>query len=100
MRKFHMFALADDARDRWYTVTDIHDERGYRAVRDALARSYDVSISEPDIQIVDVDLLGDRCLELEFTERNGVPLDPADRERTLAHLRRQWGYDVELREVG
>ena len=100
MRRFHLFALADDARDRWYTVTDIHDERGYRSVRDALARSYDVSISEPDIQIVDVDLLGDRCLRLEFTERDAIPLDKADRERTLAHLRRLWGYDVELREVG
>jgi stage V sporulation protein R len=99
MRDFRMFAIADNAEDPWYTVEGIHDERGYRAVRDALARSRDVSISEPDIQVTDVDLLGDRVLRLRHHRREGIPLDAADREATLAHLRLLWGYNVVLEEA-
>jgi spore cortex formation protein SpoVR/YcgB (stage V sporulation) len=93
-----MFALSDDAADKFFTVAGIHDERGYHAVRDALARSRDVSISEPDIQIVDVSLLGDRVLHLQHRRRNGIPLDPAASEATLAHLRELWGYDLAMSE--
>lgn len=99
MRDFRLFALTDDARERWYTVAGIHDEPGYRAVRDALARSRDISINEPDIQIVDVDLLGDRVLRLQNNRRNGVPLEPAARAATLAHLRFLWGYEIVLEDV-
>lgn len=98
MRRFRMFALSDDAADKFFTVAGIHDERGYHAVRDALARSRDVSISEPDIQIVDVSLLGDRVLHLQHRRRNGIPLDPAASEATLAHLRELWGYDLAMSE--
>ena len=99
MRQFRMFALTDDASDPWYTVAGIHDERGYRTVRDALARSRDISISEPDIQVVDVDLLGDRVLRLQHHQRNGVPLDRAAREATLTHLQHLWGYEVVMEET-
>ncbi|MBA5778276.1 SpoVR family protein [Stappia sp. F7233] len=99
MRRFRMFALADDSTKPFYTVTHIHDERGFRELRDALARDYDISTTDPDIQIVDVDLLGDRWLKLRSIRRNGVALDPADRDATLAHLRRLWGYKAEIEEV-
>lgn len=99
MRQFGMFALEDDGNSPWYTVAGIHDERGYRMMRDTLAQSRDISISEPDIQVVDVDLLGDRVLKLQHYMRNGVPLAEPDREATLAHLKRLWGYDVILEDV-
>lgn len=99
MRDFHMFTLTDDAADPWYLVAGIHDERGYRRVRDAFARTRDISLQEPDIEVADVDLLGDRVLHLRHNRRDGIPLDPADRDATLAHIRRLWGYEVRLREV-
>ncbi len=99
MRHFSMFALSDDATERSYRVAGIHDERGYREVRDALARSRDISISEPDIQVMDVDLNGDRILRLRHTRRNRVPLDNQAKNATMAHLRRLWGYDVVLEET-
>ena len=99
MRRFAMFALSDNAADPFFTVAGIHDERGYHAVRDALARSRDVSIAEPDIQIVDVSLLGDRVLHLQHRRRNGIPLDAAASQATLAHLRELWGYDLAMEEV-
>lgn len=99
MRDFRLFACTDIHEDPWVTVAGIHDERGYRAVRDALARSRDISVREPDIQIVDVDLQGDRVLHLRHFERDGVPLDRTAREATLAHLRHLWGHGVTLEDV-
>jgi len=99
MRRFRMFALEDVESSSYYTVNGIHDEAGYRVVRDALARSCDLSIAEPDIQVVDVDLLGDRSLHLRHVRRDGIPLDAGRRDATLAHVQRYWGYEVALEEV-
>ncbi len=99
MRHFRMFALADDGSKPFYTVTHIHDERGFRDLREALSRDYDISTTDPDIQIVDVDLLGDRTLKLKSMRRNGISLDARTRDATLNHLRRLWGYKAEIEEV-
>lgn len=98
MRRFRMFALTDEEDDPYYTVSGIHDERGYRVVRDALARSFDVSVVDPDIQVVDANMLGDRRLKLRHLRRDGIPLDEEAREAVLSHMERLWGYDVELEE--
>lgn len=100
MRRFRLFALSDDSVDPFHTVSAIHDERGYHEIRDTFAHSLDVSVSDPDIQIVDVNLLGDRRLRLRHNRRNGVPLDPETRDATIANLRRCWGYEVVLTETG
>ena len=99
MRKFRLFHLADRATERFCEVAAIHDERGYRAVRAALARTYDPGANRPDIQVVDVDLLGDRRLKLRHTVKNGQILDAAGRDATLAHVRRLWGYGLSLQGV-
>ena len=99
IRELRLFVLSDDAEDSHYTVAGIHDERGYRTVRDALARSYDIGVMEPDIQVVDVDLRGDRVLHLQHTVREGVPLAEKSRDEVLAHVRRLWGYEVRLEGV-
>jgi spore cortex formation protein SpoVR/YcgB (stage V sporulation) len=96
IRKMRLFTLADDSTDTHFTVTSIHDERGFRNVRRALARSYDLGAIEPDIQIVDVDLRGDRKLQLQHTMRDGVPLSERNRDEVLKHIRRLWGYEVGL----
>ncbi len=96
IRELRLFVLSDDADDSHYTVAGIHDGRGYRTVRDALARSYDIGVTEPDIQVVDVDLRGDRVLHLQHTVREGIPLAEKSRDEVLAHVGRLWGYDVRL----
>ncbi|MEM9106949.1 MAG: SpoVR family protein [Pseudomonadota bacterium] len=99
IRQFRMFALSDNSDDPFYLVTGIHDERGFRRIREVLAQNYDLGSQEPFIQVVDVDLLGDRCLKLQHTKRNGVPLEKEHKQATLAHLEYLWGYDVKLEEV-
>ncbi len=96
IRKWRLFVLDDTADQPHYEVGSIHNERGYKAVRSELAHSYDVGAHTPDIQVVDVDLLGDRQLRLQQTVTNGVVLDSPTRDATLRHIRRLWGYDVSL----
>ncbi len=99
MRKFRLFALNDKSSDPSVRVDAIHDAEGYRRVRSALADSYDVGANEPDIQVVDVDLMGDRPLVLRHAMRNGVGLADTGREATMRHIRRLWGYQVRLDET-
>ena len=54
---------------------------------------------EPDIQIVDVDLEGDRRLMVHHQVRDGIVLDEEDADMVLQHLADLWGYEVLLREV-
>jgi len=96
MRDFKLFALHDEAEEPVYKVAAIHDERGYRALRQKLAQSYDIGFLEPNIQIVRADLASDRKLYLEHTQHNGVPLDQAQKDKVLAHIGRLWGHEVDL----
>jgi stage V sporulation protein R len=98
MRKFKFFALEDKADEPRYRVDAIHNEEGYRSLRSAIAESYDLSEIMPDIQVVDVDLLGDRCLILRHNMRRGIRLADKSRDKVLAHVRKLWGYGVRLQE--
>jgi spore cortex formation protein SpoVR/YcgB (stage V sporulation) len=98
IRKMGIFHVVDDHAEDEMEVAAIHDERGYRHVRRALARQYDVARRDPDIQVVDVDLAGDRRLELRHTVSDGVTLEEKDAERVLQHLANLWGYEVRLVE--
>ncbi len=99
MRQFRMFRLLDDSTKPYLLVNAIHDEDGYREIRRSLARSYDPSHTSPDIQIVDVDLAGDRCLQLEHRTSTGHTLHKKDAEQTLKALADLWGYEVKLLEL-
>jgi len=98
IRDFRLFAVSDDARDAAMHVKAIHDEQGYRDVRRRLARHYDVSAQDPDLQVTDADLSGSRRLVLTHSVRNGVLLDKTEAERTLQYLAQLWGYRVKLVE--
>ena len=100
MRQMRMFHLHDDPAERaGIRVDAIHDERGYRRVRRQLARQYDVGLIDPNIEVVDVDLAGDRRLMVRHTVLNGALLNEQDTKRVLQHLADLWSYDVMLREV-
>jgi len=99
MRKFRLFHVRDAVREPTLRVEAIHNERGYRDVRRALARQYDVAWTDPDIQIVDVDLSGDRKLMLEHRAANQIMLDENNARSVLQHLADLWGYEVVLEEI-
>jgi stage V sporulation protein R len=99
MRQFRMFRLMDDTTDPTLLVDAIHDDAGYRAIRRSLARSYDPGEGDPDVQVVDVDLAGDRRLMLQHRTKPGQLLAKRDAELTLRYVSALWGYEVRLQEV-
>jgi stage V sporulation protein R len=100
MRQLRMFHLHDDPEQRAGVRVDaIHDDRGYRRVRRELAKQYDVGYIDANIEVVDVDLAGDRRLMLRHAVVKGAQLNEADARRVLQHLADLWSYDVSLVEV-
>ena len=53
----------------------------------------------PHIEIVDVDLHGDRRLVLQHVVRKGRVLDALETRRVLRHIATLWGHSIVLREV-
>ena len=98
MRDFRLFAIRDDEKDSELEVSAIHDESGYRRVREALSRQYDLGSREPNIQVWNVNLRGDRSLTLRHTQHADRPLDDSAHE-VLRHVARLWGFGVHLESV-
>jgi spore cortex formation protein SpoVR/YcgB (stage V sporulation) len=98
MREFHLFSVLDDDRREHLEVTAIHDEAGYRDLRQALADQYNLGSREPNIQVYDVDVRGDRSLTLRHYSYNRRPL-AGTVDEMLKHIRRLWGFDVRLESV-
>ena len=58
-----------------------------------------MSRREPDIQVVDVDLTGDRCLILAHYVHEGVLLEEKTCRSVLRYAAFLWGYGVKLLEI-
>jgi spore cortex formation protein SpoVR/YcgB (stage V sporulation) len=99
MRDLRLFTLGDDANAPHYVVKAIHEERGYRDVRRSLSRQYEIGSEDPDIQVAEVDLAGNRRLVLHHNVRDGVLLEKTQCDEVLVHMARLWGYSVKLLEV-
>ena len=98
IRDFKMFSILDDEAQSELEVTSIHNDAGYRHIRQALSNQYNLSMNEPNIQVYNVDVRGDRSLTLRHVPHNSVPLAET-REEVLRHLHRLWGFNVRLETV-
>ncbi|MCP5075910.1 MAG: SpoVR family protein [Rhodobacteraceae bacterium] len=96
IRKLKLFVITDDAKHPKLVVSQIHNRQGYREIRRILARSYDSAYLDPDVQVMDVDLKGDRELKLCHMVLDGIELDKKNRDEVLKHTKRLWGYEVSL----
>lgn len=95
IRDFKLFSLYDDERSSKYLVEAIHNDKGYRMIRDNLSRQYDLSYREPNIQVWSVDLTGDRSLTLRHTMQSNIPLSD-DCMEVMKHIHVLWGFDIHL----
>ena len=95
IREFRLFAIADRASEDTLEVACIHDERGYKRVRNLLAEAHAVESRVPDVQIVRYDRDGDRSLTLRHNRRRGRPLNDAA-AKVVSHLYQLWGFPVRL----
>jgi stage V sporulation protein R len=98
MRDFRLFSIVDDSTQKELEVAAIHDGSGYRRVREALSRQHDLNWREPNIQVWNVNLRGDRSLTLRHMRNNDRPLDNSA-EEVVKHVARLWGFRVRLESV-
>ena len=98
MRDFRLFAIHDDEKDMELEVAAIHDDAGYRRLRESLSRQYDLGEREPNIQVWSVNRRGDRSLTLRHAQHNDRPLNDSAQE-VLKHVARLWGFGVHLESV-
>ncbi len=98
MRDLKLFSILDDDQSKTIDVKAIHNESGYKAVREALSAQYNLGNREPNIQIYNVDVRGDRSLTLQHIQHNRQPLD-GSAEEVLKHIHRLWGFDVHLESL-
>jgi len=98
IRDLKLFAVVDDDQDEKLEIAAIHDDAGYRAVRQLLAEQYNLGNREPNIQVYDVNVYGDRTLTLRHFMHNRRPLGDSTPEM-LRHIARLWGYAVRIESV-
>lgn len=99
MRDMRLFATVDDTSLPYKEVVGIHNEKGYRIVRNMLAEQKNRLNLIPQIEVVDVDVRGNRKLTLQHTIRNGTLLREDLAQETLHHIQCIWDFDVELISV-
>lgn len=99
IRNLKLFSILNVTEASDLEVVDIHDDVGYQRIREQLAQQYNISMTEPNIQIYNVDMRGDRALTLRHVMKDGRPLDNKDAEEVMKHLYRIWGFNVKLESV-
>jgi len=99
MRELRLFAVLDDDRRQRLSISAISDERGYREIRRVLSDQHNLGSREPDIQVWNADIRGDRSLTLLHRSSQRRPLT-GDTAAVLKHLARLWGFTVRLETLG
>lgn len=98
IRDLKLFGVVDDdARDH-ILVEAIHNDSGYRQLRQLLASQYNIGDKEPNIQVVHVDVQGDRSLTLQHSQFARWPIS-SDTGDVLKHLHRLWKFPVKLGSI-
>ena len=97
IRDFKLFTLEDDTTKPFIAVSAIHDEMGYQIIKEKLSAQYNLSNLEPNIQVHNVDVRGDRSLTLRYIPQRGIPLGDS-KDEVMRHLHRLWKFDVRLEQ--
>lgn len=98
IRDMKLFSVLDDDKRLKLEITAIHDESGYRSIRNTLSRQYNLSYREPNIQVYNVNKQGDRSLTLRHYRYDRKPLNKSMQE-VLKHIKHLWGFTVRLETI-
>ena len=96
IREMGLFTINDDDDETRLIVDSIHNERGYKKVRESLSQMYNRDYYIPNLQVYDVDVRGDRCLTLAYYPNSKRELDRESARDTLECIRYIWGYHTKL----
>lgn len=95
IRKLRLFSIETDESSDKYTISNVHNETGYRNIRKQLADNYNVMKMIPDIQVTSVDFDKRTCYLTHFTD-DGVVLDEKTANQVLNNFKELWGFQCLL----
>ncbi|MFI4937608.1 MAG: SpoVR family protein [Candidatus Berkiellales bacterium] len=95
VRDMKLFSILDNDEREELEVTNIHNNEGFKQLRQTLSNQYNLGFVEPDIQVYQVDLRGDRTLTLRYTQNHKRPLHKEAKD-VIKHLHVLWGFPVKL----
>ncbi|MEE9452411.1 MAG: SpoVR family protein [Gammaproteobacteria bacterium] len=93
IRELKLFSLLDDDKQDDLLVTAIHNEHGYQSIREKLSKQFSLAFTEPDIQVYNVNVKGDRVLTLRHMQHDRRSLGDTTND-VLRHLHRLWRFPV------
>lgn len=97
IRDMRLFMVSDEQdNEEFYTVSAIHNETGYKKVREALSAHYSRSRYVPDIQVFDVDIYGSRSLTLEYIPTDNKDLNMKEVDKVLPYIKYLWGFPIHI----
>lgn len=96
IRDFRFFEIEDLKEKDYFTISHIHNEQGYRKIRENLASSYNRSKYVPEIQVYQVAVMGDRTLTLDYTPTNEKEIQKEKAEKVLEYVHYLWGFPVKI----
>jgi stage V sporulation protein R len=99
IRDMKLFSVYNDSKSEYYKIDKIQNEDGYKRIISDLSHNYDMTNRFPNIQVTDVNLLGDRKLYLHHDIINGKKINRNSARDTLFYIQYLWGYDVELQDI-
>lgn len=98
IRQFKLFSILDDSHKNHLSISAIHDQQGYQDIRQMLSQQYNLSNLEPNIQVQNVAVSGDRSLTLRYVPTHQIPLDDSCHE-VVKHLHELWGFNVKIEQT-
>lgn len=98
IRDLKLFSAIDDDQQNEIEIAAIHDDSGYQVIREHLAGQYNLGDREPNIQVTEIDVRGDRSLFLQHSSHNRRPLNDSTLQ-VMKYLHLLWGFDIHLDSV-
>lgn len=97
MRKYRLFEVTNLEKEKYVEVTSIQNLSGYNKIRQTLSYQYSTTSQQPDIEVVNANLKGNRELILRHKSMNGNKLND-NKDKVLKHIQYLWGYPVRIED--
>lgn len=100
IRDLKLFVVNDDAQEPTLEVAAIHDDEGYKDVRQKLSQAYNLFANIPDVFIEGWDSKKSRTLYLVFDQFKGRQLDHSgSSEQAVMHIKDLWPFKIVFKAI-
>ena len=96
VKEYKMMEISNKEKDSYIEVSGIQNKTDFDSIRESLADNYSLAVMQPNIEIINANITGNRYLEMNHTSYNGSKLDKKTMINTLAYMHKLWGYPTTM----